>query len=161
MTTEAQEEHPWGFEHKPEDESPKPSWHEMRVTVKAADIFRGDGLLSTLIHKIRMAMGMLPDPERVADYELENDLERGIRIGRGMAPRSYNNGGDEGSIKRWHLLLAVVGVVLPIIGAAWSLSMQISAQSAMITNIRDHQREQDERATRVEQQLQQLARDRR
>jgi hypothetical protein len=101
------------------------------------------------------------------DYP-ENDLERGIRIGRSMAPR-FSNGdsdGDKGdSIKRWHLVLAVVAVVVgvagPVIGAAWSLSMQISSQSAMISNIRDHQREQDERATRVEQQLQQLSRDRR
>jgi hypothetical protein len=145
-----------GMEREPQ----KPGWQDMRVTVKASDVFRGDGLISALIHKIRLAMGMLPErgPE---DYEAENDLERGIRIGRGMAPRSYNNGGDDEGIKRWHLFVAVLGIVVPIIGAAWSVSMQISAQSAMISNIRDHQREQDERATRVEQQLNQLARDRR
>lgn len=144
------------------EREPPETFRETRVTVNARDLFRGDGMLWALFDKIRRALGMTSMPERgPEDYAKENDLERGIRIGRSFVPRSYNNGDDEGSIKRWHLVLAVLGVVIPITGAAWSLSMQISAQSAMISSIRDHQREQDERATRVEQQLQQLSRDRR
>lgn len=139
-----------------------PDCHESTIRVG-----RNLWSLHGMSHRILEALGIVQDKalslaERgPQDYEEENDLERGIRIGRGMVPRSYKNGDDDEGIKRWHLVLAVLGVVIPIIGAAWSLSMQISAQSAMISGIRDHQRDQDERATRVEQQLQQLSRDRR
>lgn len=115
---------------------------------------------------IGITMSIRNDKDRGPDPDVpllgDEDIDRIVRLAMKYGNRpSYSNGGDESGISRWHLVIAVIGVIIPVIGAAWGLSMQISAQSAMISNIRDHQREQDERATRVEQQLQQLARDRR
>jgi len=103
------------------------------------------------------------DPDAAYEQE-ERAYERGVRHGRRMAPK-MTNGDEEGVIKRWHLVLAVLGVAVPAVGSAWLLSLQItsqfSSQATQIAGIREHQKEQDERTTRIEQQLQQIPHDRR
>lgn len=163
MTTNA-EEAPFiaAMEHEPQPmEAQKPLWREAEISVT-----RGLWRTHAMVHGVLEIVSRLAGKVRSlaergpGDFEEERGYERGFTAGRKQA-RKYNNGDDESGIRRWHLVLAVVSVVIPIMTGAWTLSMQISAQSAMISTIRDHQRAQDERATRVEQQIQQLTRDRR
>lgn len=76
-------------------------------------------------------------------------------------PVQFNNGDDGSNTRKWHLTLASASVILAVVGTAWKLSDQISSQFATqavrIEAIREHQREQDDRTTRIEQQLQQLS----
>jgi hypothetical protein len=107
-----------------------------------------------------------------ADYdpslEVMRELTRAILGLRHLKPPKIN--GDEGDrgIKLGQLVISVVALLITVIGAAWGLSEQMSnqfgevrtrqaAQSTAIENVREHQREQDDRSTRIEEQLRELA----
>jgi hypothetical protein len=129
----------------------------------------------TVVH-IRQAMEVLhnamkvergPDPDFDPSVQVMQDLTRAILGLRRL--RGHQNGdGDEKLIKRWHLIATVVTLLFTVIGAAWRLSEQMSdqfaqvratqaSQTTSIENIREHQREQDDRSTRIEEQLRELA----
>jgi hypothetical protein len=117
MTTNesTQEEHPWGFEHDP---SP---CHEAIVTVKARDLFRGDGMMWALLDKIRRALGMASmAEERGPDPDYASSYERGVRDGARNAG-SPNIGGVNGNSKILTALVALNTALLVGIGT-WLLA---------------------------------------
>lgn len=108
-----------------------------------------------------------PDPEDVLKEFMRN-MNRVMN--HNQRPNIYNGdsggggGSEESLIKRWHLALAIVGLMGLVIAGTWELSTQMdhdiglvqsaqAAQAIATQDIREHQRETDERITRIEQQL--------
>lgn len=102
-----------------------------------------------------------PDPDYDPTDEILRDLTRAITNLRQPSNQNGDSGGEDRVIKRWHLAVVAATLMIIVIGSAWRLSEQMSAQfatqSVQISDIREHQREQDDRSTRIEQQLQQLS----
>jgi hypothetical protein len=127
--------------------------HELRETLTALKEWAAGKMHSK-------PPGRGPDPDFDPTDDILRDLTRAI-----VALRPSNQNGDSGGedriIKRWHLAMVAVGVMIIVIGSAWRLSEQMSSQfatqSVQISDVREHQREQDDRSTRIEQQLQQLS----
>ncbi len=137
----------------------------------ANKLARVDFKQDAILEHMRNGMESRPDrgPE---DYdkgdEVLNEFMRNMNRLMSQRGNSYNNGdgGDEDkAIKRWHLGIAVVTLMFLVIGAAWRLSEQMTSQigevkqaqasqTATTQDIREHQREQDDRSTRIEQELQ-------
>ena len=140
---------------------------------------RMPGLMDRILAHISSTMASIrgergPDPDVDPSVEVMRDLTRAIVGLRRLGPQNGDSGNDDREIKRWHLVLTVIGLMFVVIGAAWSLSEQFDAQSrhlseeigkiqatqasqtTSIENISEHQREQDERTTRIEDQLRQL-----
>jgi hypothetical protein len=109
-----------------------------------------DGRLAALKGVIEgLAMqGRGPDP----DYQEDGDIRRLAAIIERLAsrPPNMNNGDEESSdLKKW---IAGLGVLLSgsfIIGG-WVLSTQVASLTAKVDAIAEHQRSQDERITRIE-----------
>lgn len=101
-----------------------------------------------------------PDPDYDATDQILRDLTKAIT---NLRPSNQNgdSGGEDRVIKRWHLAIVAATLTVIVIGSAWRLSAQMSSQfatqSVQISDIREHQREQDDRSTRIEQQLQELS----
>jgi hypothetical protein len=102
-----------------------------------------------------------PDPDYDPSVEILRDLTRAIVNLQRPSIQNGDTGGEDRIIKRWHLALVAATLMVIILGSAWRLSEQMSAQfatqSVQISDVREHQREQDDRSTRIEQQLQQLS----
>lgn len=115
--TGAEDEKPWGFER--ESEAPQPEaekWHEARVTVKAGDLFRGDGMMWALLRKIGLAMGMVSQADRGPQDYVESDFERGVRAGARHGGYREAPKGD-GNLKAVIIGCTIVLVSGGIIGA--------------------------------------------
>lgn len=147
--TSAAEEVPFvsAMEHEP------PKFCEQTVIV-GKKLFALDGMLTRVLEKAKMAMGMPdrgPDPD--ANVRDDDDIRRLAHIIERLAQRpQYTNGGDDsGDIKKW---IAGVGAALAASGiiAGWTLSNQVAAQTVKIDNLTEQMREQNARITRIEQQ---------
>lgn len=109
--------------------------------------------------KSKMSNERGPDPDYDNTNEILSQLHRAIiNLKR---PVINNGDGGEANVRKWHLTFAAASIAFVVIGTAWKLSEQMSTQFATqavrIEAIREHQREQDDRATRIEQRLQELA----
>lgn len=81
-----------------EREPPNQDWQEATVTVKAGDVFRGDGMMWELLRKIGQALGMVSMPERGPDPDYA-DAEA---IASRGAPRvAISGGGQYGPKSDW------------------------------------------------------------
>jgi hypothetical protein len=104
--------------------------------------------------------GRGPDPDFDPTDDILRDLTRAI-VNLRPSNQNGDSGGEDRLIKRWHLALVAATLMLIVLGSAWRLSEQMSSQfatqSVQISDVREHQREQDDRSTRIEQQLQQLS----
>jgi cell division protein FtsB len=149
---------------EPEPPKESPSYRNARLWVQidgAAHELREtlNDLKTWAAGKLASRPGRGPDP----DYDPTDDILRHLaKIIANQRPANQNgDGGEDRIIKRWHLALVAATLMVIIIGSAWRLSEQMSAQfatqSVQISDVREHQREQDDRSTRIEQQLQQLS----
>ncbi len=131
--------------------------------------FKTDGILE----RVKDALESRDDDRGPKDYapsgdEVLTEFMRNMNRLMDRRPHMYNGDGPGGSeeslIKRWHLALAILGLMGLVIAGTWELSTQMdhdiglvqSAQAAQATatqDIREHMRETDERITRIEQQL--------
>lgn len=109
--------------------------------------FRLDGLLE------RFKVFMESAPQRGPpdfDTQVEQLRQLTLMVKDLRRRPSYSNG-DEGEmdVKKWIVGVGVVLSAAYIIGG-WAISNQVSAQSVKLDDIRDHQREQDDRLNRLE-----------
>lgn len=115
-------------------------------------LFGLDGKLERILDKFKTHMEIKPDrgPD---DFEVQAErIERLVNAAEALRrrPHRFTNGDSEADVRKW---IAGVGVVLSaayVIGG-WAISNQVSAQSVKLDDIREHQREQDERISRLEQ----------
>lgn len=127
--------------------------------------FKADSILEHVRKSLESRSDRGPEDYDKSD-ELLNEFMRNMN--RVMSQRGGYHNGDGGSedkiIKRWHLVLTAVTLMILVLGSAWRLSEQMTtqigdvkteqaAQTTAVADIRDHQRETDERITRIEQQL--------
>lgn len=111
--------------------------------------FRLDGLLE----RFKAHMEIRPErgpPDFDAQVEQLQQLTTMVKELR-RRPSHFSNG-DEGDsdVKKWIVGVGVVLSAAYVIGG-WAISNQVSAQSVKLDDIREHQREQDERIGRLEQ----------
>ncbi len=136
MSNAQAEEKPWNFEREPA--------HDQTVEVVAKKLWTLDGMVSAVLGKARQAMESRAADEAPIDYERENDLERGIRIGRNFGPR---NNGDGGS-NAWQKWLVTLSGGLAVMGIGGGI-MMYGKLSAIEANQVNQQRQLDQLSATV------------
>lgn len=113
------------------ERQPRPASRGPTVTVNARDLFRGDGMMWELLHKIRLALGMASMADHGPDdyeHDRESEYERGMRAGARYggyheAPKNENN-----------LKAVIIGCTCTLLSAfvlgAWKLSNDSAALRA-------------------------------
>lgn len=137
MSEQAQEEHPWNFERKPESDTTVLRFEVDGLKAKVEDILvKTSDVAATAMKAVKHVMGMTT-PERGADdYEHDANYERGRRDGERSVPRNF--GGVNGSSNGWTAwVLGIVGVliaasVLGLTSAMFTMSQKVASLEAKV-----------------------------
>ena len=123
--------------------------HELKQSVKDLKEWVAGKL------KLRMENARGPDPDYDPSDQILRDLHRAIT---NLNRPSSNHNGDEGSIKPWHLVMSIVGLMLTIMWMTYLLSSQVESESTKIDSVLERLKSQDDRINRIEQQYEERSR---
>jgi len=135
-TTDAQEEHPWGFEHRPEDESTLTRWRfdVLNEKIEQTTVHVKDAAKAAMLG-LKAAMAQLgargPDPDCDAqgDEDMRTLIKAFVDMARYAKRPNYSNGDGNNAWQKW-LVTLCGGLALMGVGGGIVMYGKLSAIEA-------------------------------